>query len=127
MTAITQRSHRSRGNDLAGRAAEVNVARLYSSRGNPVLAERWRGASGEIDLIVEDGDCVVFVEVKKSRNHAQAAQALSRRQMGRIARTAEEYLGTTAGNALRPARFDLAMVDGQGRIALLENIFLDAA
>ncbi len=127
MTARMQSSHRSRKNELAGRAAEAGVARLYAHRGSPVVAERWRGAAGEIDLIVEEGDCVVFVEVKKSRSHAQAAQALTRRQMGRIARTAEEYLARTPGHLQRPARFDVALVDGQGKIELLENIFLDAA
>ena len=50
----------------AGTATEDSVARLYARGGMPVLAQRWRGSASEIDLIVRNGDGVVFVEVKKA-------------------------------------------------------------
>lgn len=51
----------------AGLAAEDIVARNYAARAHQVAARRWRGKSGEIDLVMRDGDTVVFVEVKKKR------------------------------------------------------------
>ena len=107
----------------AGRAAEDQVAQLYDRSGRLVAARRWRGMSGEIDLIVRDGAEVIFIEVKQSRTHAQAAEHLTERQMRRIYGAAEEFLGGEPAGSLTPARFDVALVDGLGRIEILENAF----
>jgi putative endonuclease len=106
---------------LAGLSAEQQVAQDYVRRGMPVARERWRGSGGEIDLIVQDGDGLVFVEVKKSRSFARAAERLSRRQIGRLFAAAEEYLGTQPAGSLTKTRFDLAVVDGQGQVRVMEN------
>lgn len=105
----------------AGLAAEDQVARLYSRSGRTVAARRWRGLSGEIDLIFRDGAEVIFIEVKQSRTHAQAAEHLTPRQMRRIYGAAEEFLGGEPAGALTPCRIDVALVDGMGRIEILEN------
>lgn len=105
----------------SGQAAEAAVAALYRRRGRPVLAERWRGGGGEIDLIARDGEELVFVEVKRSRSFAQAAERVSAAQIRRLFAAASEYMaGEPAGQAT-PVRFDIALVDGMGRIELLEN------
>lgn len=107
----------------AGSAAEDAVARQYLQDGYLVAQSRWRGAGGEIDLIVTKDDALVFVEVKKSNDFAQAAARISPRQMQRIYATAEEYLGLQPLGALTEARFDVALVNGQGRIHIIENAF----
>ncbi|MCT4558372.1 MAG: YraN family protein [Pelagimonas sp.] len=107
----------------AGMSAEHRVAEDYQRRGYPLVEARWRGHCGEIDLICRDGDGLVFVEVKKSRSFARAAQRLSERQMGRIYRTAEEFLGTQPRGSLTDVRLDVALVDGQGDIRVIENAF----
>lgn len=108
---------------LAGLAAEAAVARLYTRSGRAIAAQRWRGSAGEIDLIARDGDCVIFVEVKQSASHAEAAGHLTSRQMARIYASASEFLAGEPAGQLTEARFDVALVDGQGRIELLENAF----
>ena len=50
----------------SGEAAEQQVARHYERLGYEILSQRWRGAGGEIDLIVRNPETVVFVEVKKA-------------------------------------------------------------
>jgi putative endonuclease len=107
----------------AGHAAEGAVARHYRNSGRPIAAERWRGHSGEIDLIARDGACVIFIEVKQSATHAEAAEHLSGRQMGRIWRAASEFLAGEPAGLDTEARFDVALVDGMGRISVLENAF----
>lgn len=107
---------------LAGMAAEDSVARGYKRRGFDVVARRWRGSGGEIDLILRGPDGFVFVEVKKSRDLARAAGRLTQAQLGRICQTATEYLAGVPGSGLMDMRFDLAMVDGAGRMARFENI-----
>jgi putative endonuclease len=107
----------------AGLAAETAVAQLYARSGRPIAATRWRGVSGEIDLIARDGAEVIFIEVKKSSTHALAAEHLTRRQMDRIYASASEFLaGEPAGQGTE-ARFDVALVDSVGRIEILENAF----
>ena len=107
----------------AGLAAEDAVARHYSDRGRVLAASRWRGASGEIDLIMREGAAVVFIEVKKAATHAEAALRLTSRQMGRIYASASEFLAGEPSGQNTESRFDVALVDGYGRIEVLENAF----
>ncbi|MEN8658480.1 YraN family protein [Marivita sp.] len=105
----------------AGISAEQAVARHYQDSGAVLREMRWRGRCGEIDLILSEGDRVVFVEVKKSRTHAAAVQRVTARQIGRILRSAEDYLGQCPAGALTDARLDVALVDAQGRIDIIPN------
>ena len=107
----------------AGKCAEDSVAQLYLTSGLQVVARRWRGPAGEIDVIARDGDQLVFIEVKKSRSHAEAASHLSPRQMQRIWQTASEYLGSEPNGQDSLSRFDVALVDSVGRIEILQNAF----
>lgn len=107
----------------AGLVAEDSVARLYAGSGRPIVARRWRGSAGEIDLIARDGAEVIFIEVKKSKTHAMAADHLTPRQMGRIYGAASEFIGGEPAGQLTPVRFDVALVDQLGRIEILQNAF----
>lgn len=115
-----------RTNYMAGRAAEDIVADRYCRAGQPVVAQRWRGSRGEIDLVARDGNGVIFIEVKKSRDHARAAQNLSRTQLDRIYGTGTEFLATLPNGQLTDARIDVALVDGAGRIEVIENAYMAA-
>jgi putative endonuclease len=110
-------------NYLAGHAAEASVARHYEDRGIAICAQNWRGTSGEIDLIGRDGDVVVFVEVKQSRTHDLAATHISDAQIRRIFATVDEFVAKEPRGLLTDVRIDLALVDGHGRIEVIENAF----
>ncbi len=105
----------------AGQLAEAQVARHYAARGLAVHATRWRGQGGEIDLILRDGAGFVFVEVKRARELSAAALRLRPAQMARLLVAAEEFLGAQPAGLATPARFDVALVDGQGRLEVIEN------
>lgn len=107
----------------SGMAAEAAVSRRYEERGCRVLAQRWRGRAGEIDLVVQDGSTIVFVEVKKAARHALAAERIDRRKMDRLCQAAEEYCGRLATGQLTEMRFDAALVDQIGMIEVIENAF----
>ncbi len=107
----------------AGLSAEHCVERAYQLRGHPVLERRWRGQAGEIDLIVQDGAGVIFVEVKKSRSHSAASGRVSANQMQRIMASATDYVGHLPNGQLTDMRFDVATVDGQGAVQIIENAF----
>lgn len=107
----------------AGASAEAQVEQLYGRSGHVICERRWRGQSGEIDLIARDGTKVIFIEVKQSKTHALAAEHLTERQMARICRAAEEFLAGEPNGQSTEMRFDVALVDGYGRIEVLENAF----
>ena len=107
----------------SGFVAEAAVAAHYARSGQAIAARRWRGSSGEIDLVARDGDGLIFIEVKKSRSFARAAERVSRRQMQRIYATAAEFLAGEPRGQDTDVRFDVAMVDAGGCIEILENAF----
>lgn len=107
----------------AGLSAELLVTQDYERRGFALARERWRGKRGEIDLIMRDGDALVFIEVKKSQSFQRAAQRITPRQMNRIYGAAEEYLAGEPKGALTDVRFDVALVDQTGDMQIMENAF----
>ena len=121
--APTIKVHRGRMAYHAGLAAEETVARYFQNKGHTVAAQRWRGRRGEIDLIVEDAGALIFVEVKQSKDFDAALSHVTPGQVRRLYATVEEYLGTTPKGSLTDVRFDVALVDGQGAIRVLENVF----
>ncbi|WOI56940.1 YraN family protein [Palleronia sp. LCG004] len=110
-------------NHLSGGAAEEQVARWYADAGHEVLARRWRGRSGEIDLVCRVGSAIVFVEVKRAATHARAAERIGPRQIARILSAASEYLEGMPDGQRTETRFDAALVDGAGQIEIREAAF----
>lgn len=107
----------------AALSAENSVERDYERRGYSVSGRRWRGPGGEIDLIARLDDMLVFVEVKKSKSFASAAERVSRRQMDRICASAAAYLEHEPAGQLTDVRFDVALVDEIGDLKIVENAF----
>ena len=123
MTRDSNRRARGRMGYHAGLAAEERIAQDYERRGFAVARRRWRGQGGEIDLIVRDGAALIFIEVKQSRDFDRAAERLSARQMERLCVSAEEFLAGEPRGLLTEMRFDVALVDAQGRHMILESAF----
>ena len=79
-------------------------------------ARRFRAAGGELDLVVERGGTVVFVEVKLRGGAAfgGAAAAVDAAKRARIVRAAAAYL-SRHGLWERPCRFDVVTLE-RGRL-----------
>lgn len=105
----------------SGAAAEEAVARHYEGQGATVAARRWRSPFGEVDLLVREGATIVVVEVKKARSLDEAATRLSRRQMDRLCAAAAVFCEGEPRGSLTDLRFDLALVDGMGRVRVIPN------
>lgn len=106
-----------------GLSAEARIARHYGDTGRPVAATRWRGTAGEIDLIARDGAVVIFIEVKQAETFDEAIHRLGDRQMGRIYGAASEFIADEPAGQDTEVRFDVALVDAQGRFRILESAF----
>ena len=120
----TARSERGNRNYLSGLAAEASVVTHYEGRGARLIARRWRGTSGEIDLIFSMDRTLVFVEVKKSRSFAEAAERLTASQLLRVMNAAEEFVARGKGGSRALVRIDAALVDQVGAVEVIENISL---
>ena len=94
-----------------GRAGERTAAAFLRRRGWRVLARNWRGAGGELDLVVARGDALAFCEVKTRGDEAALTETLTALQRARIARAAEAFLASRPDLAGMVARFDLITVD----------------
>ncbi len=97
-----------------GRDAEAVVAAGWQARGYEVLARRLRTGAGELDLVVADGDTLVFVEVKARKSAAVAAYAVGPRQQQRLLLAAEAALAGHEEWQRPTTRFDVALVCGAG-------------
>jgi putative endonuclease len=115
-----------------GDAGERLAERELSSRGWTILARKWRGSAGEVDLIADDGDMLVFVEVKTRRgeSHGRAEESVRRSQCGRLLLLGEEFIQTHPEHDQRFWRVDLVAItiDHNGAVARtthIENACLD--
>jgi len=86
-----------------GRTGEDAAARALAREGWTLLERNARTPSGEIDLVLEKGGVLAFVEVKARRPRPAEApeEAVDREKAARVARASEEYL---ARRRLRDAR-----------------------
>lgn len=109
-----------------GLRAEDVVARDFGRRGMAVLAQRWRGRAGELDMIVRSPEGLIVVEVKTGPSCAEAALLLRPAQMRRIWQAAEEYLASQPLGFGTPCRIDVALVDRHGTIEYIENAVMAA-
>lgn len=105
-----------------GLAAEDCVARAYTDQGARLVAKRWRGDGGEIDLIFDEAGMFLMVEVKSAATHDLASQRCSARQIQRISQSAQQFIAAQPAGADTPMRIDLALVDQTGQVAVIENI-----
>ena len=118
-----RRETRGRRAHLSGAAAETGVERYYAARGYRLADRRWRGFSGEIDLIFLSEAGVTFVEVKQARTHALAAERLGRAQVLRIHGASDEYVDRVLGQPFTERAYHLALVDQSGQIEVVEDAF----
>lgn len=118
-----RRSARGLASHHAGRAAEAAVARHYQRLGHGLVAERWRGTAGELDLVLRDGEGLIFVEVKHAARHDLAAERVSSAQVQRIFATGTEFCDTQPKGQFTEVRYDLATVDARGSVEVIENAF----
>lgn len=109
-----------------GLKAEDVVARDYARRGMAVLARRWRGKGGEIDMIIRAPDGLIIVEVKCGASCHDAALLLRPAQMRRIMAAANEYLGAQPDGLNTACRIDVALVDRHGTVEVIENALMAA-
>lgn len=94
-----------------GKLGEDLACRELRRRGYAVLARRYRTRFGEIDLVAQDVDTLVFVEVKTRRGDGFGGpiSAVNVRKQRRLINMARSYL-LGLGASEPPCRFDVVGV-----------------
>lgn len=100
--------------ELGARAEEL-ACRHLRDRGLRVLTRNYRCRHGEIDLVMEDGLRIVFVEVRLRRrpDFGSGADSVGRVKQRRILASAEHYLQRHA-TLDASCRFDVVSIDRHG-------------
>jgi putative endonuclease len=109
--------------NIRGAEAESAASHFLQQQGLKLLLQNYRSRFGEIDLIMEDGETLVFIEVRmRSQSHfGGAAASIDQRKQSKLISTAHVYLASL--NRIPPCRFDALLLDGNANIEWVKNAF----
>ncbi|MCH2338648.1 YraN family protein [Pseudomonas sp. NPDC047963] len=96
----------------SGKLAEDFTLRYLETRGLRPICRNWSCRSGELDLVMLDGDTVVFVEVRYRRHAAWggALESVDLRKQQKLIKAAQLFLLKESRWAKHPCRFDVVAI-----------------
>ncbi len=107
-----------------GAWGEETAARFLTDKGYRILDRNWHAPHGELDIVAQDGETLVFVEVKARRRHdfGRPEEAITPAKQRKLRETAWAYLQV---HDLVEAdfRFDVVALDQarSGEVSRLEH------
>lgn len=103
---------RNRSGIELGQLAEAHVERWLKRQGLIPVTRNYRCRRGEIDLVMRDGDTLVFVEVRlrTHRGFGGAAASVDRAKRRRLSAAAGHFLASRPTLSNAPCRFDVIAV-----------------
>jgi putative endonuclease len=116
-----------------GRAAEVRALRYLAGHGLTAVARNFRTRRGEIDLVMLDEDCLVFVEVRTrgSRSFVSASLTVDARKQRKLESAALAFLGRYPVFRHHACRFDVIGIDrtadSRGSVQWVRDAFRPSA
>jgi putative endonuclease len=126
LTRVKTNPTRSKGGPpTTGQHFENFALEYLEARGLRLVERNFHCPLGEIDLIMYDGNTLVFVEVKfRQRSHyGESAEQVTHRKKQKLINSALLYLSRHAQYANVPCRFDVVGISpGQGSAAAVNWI-----
>jgi putative endonuclease len=97
-----------------GRASEHTARRWLLRRGLAFVEANYRCPAGELDLVMLEDDCLVFVEVRYRRTgrYGGALESVTPTKQARLGRAAQHFLQHRNTHQQRPVRFDVIAISG---------------
>ncbi len=94
-----------------GKKGEDTAAEFLKKNGCTILERNFRNRIGEIDLIVSEGDVIVFVEVKTREKGGAVSprEAVTSAKQKTLSRVAESWIKSKKKQGTR-ARFDVIAI-----------------
>lgn len=111
-------------NKVEGNIGEVLSVNFLKKQGYKILSINFKTKFGEIDIIAQDKDTIVFVEVKRRETlkFGRPIEAIDYRKELKIKRVAEYYLNKTKIYEVN-VRFDVIEILGK-EISHIKNAFM---
>ena len=106
-----------------GNRGEDAACRYLEQQGYTILNRNYTVRYGEIDIVAQTDDTIVFVEVKTRRSDrfARACEAVSPQKQRRLIKAAQMWLAETGYDGT--TRFDVIEVYPNGTINWIESAF----
>jgi putative endonuclease len=106
-----------------GARAELLAAQFLQRHGLKLVEANYRSRFGEIDLILREGETLVFAEVRQrsSSKFGGAAASIDKHKQQRLILTAQHYLASLS--RIPPCRFDALLLDAAENIEWVKNAF----
>jgi len=97
-----------------GQRAEQQACNYLMQQGLKLVTRNYRSPYGEIDLIMQDKNALVFVEVRYRKNikHGLPEETVTYPKQRRLRATAEHYLQQTIKHGDIACRFDIVAYSG---------------
>jgi putative endonuclease len=98
----------------AGREAEACALQHLQQHDLQLITRNWSCKRGELDLVMLDGDTVVFVEVRYRRHSGWggALESVDSRKQEKLILAAQSFLQSESQWADSPCRFDVVAING---------------
>ena len=96
-----------------GHAAEARALAFLRQRGLRLVARNYRCRVGEIDLVMQQADTLVFIEVRyrNSSRFGSGVESVTPAKQRKLLNTASRFLQERALNT--PCRFDVVGISGR--------------
>lgn len=112
-----------------GALYEQQACAYLKKQGLRLVTANFHSRLGEIDLIMLDGEQLVFIEVKarSKSSFTSAVEAVTRSKQQKIIRTAQFFLGSHQQYQKHHCRFDVIAIaiNGSSPIQWLKNAFME--
>lgn len=111
-----------------GKQAELNACEYLQTKGLRLLVQNYRCNRGEIDLIMQDQDDIVFIEVR-SRNrvdYGNALESITKNKINKLIKTATYFLQQKKWLYKVNSRFDIVVIHpitGRLHLEWIKNAF----
>ena len=107
-----------------GSEKEALVCKYLEEKGYRIVVTNYWCRIAEIDIVANDGDVLVFVEVKYRKNAACGGSmyAVGFKKRRKIYRCARYYINKEGIAPDTPMRFDVGAIDGE-QVVHVENAF----
>lgn len=111
-----------------GRSGEQSAERFLHDKGLRLVTRNHRCTAGEIDLIMSDGETLVFVEVRrrKTSDYGSPLETVSAAKQRKLIAAAQHFVMSQKISSRRALRFDVIGIISNGTgetIEWIQNAF----
>lgn len=111
-----------------GKQVELKACEFLQTNGLHLLQQNYQCFFGEIDLIMQDQDDIVFVEVRSRFriDYGNALESINQYKINKLIKTAKHFLQMKKWLDKKNSRFDIVVVhpiDGKIQLEWIKNAF----